>query len=74
MDVAGEDGEVGVLVYYDGLESSLIKVADSVVPPVEVSDIGNIEVAHEFGKISQWRFDQQMEVIVHQDVAVEFDG
>jgi hypothetical protein len=43
------------------------------VPAVEVPGVTDIEMAHEFGKIPQWRFHQQMEMVVHEDIGVEYD-
>ena len=74
MDIAGQDGEIFVLVHKDGLVSSLIKVAGTSMPSVEVADVCYIEMPHEFRQISKRRFNKQMKMIVHQYIAVELDG
>jgi hypothetical protein len=47
-------------------------VAYAVVLSVVVAGIGNIEFAHEFGKIGKGCFYQKMKVIVHKDITMEF--
>ena len=41
---------------------------------VEISYVGDIEMAHEFGQVPERGLDQKMEMVGHQNVAVEFDG
>jgi hypothetical protein len=47
-------------------------VAYAVVLSVVVAGIGNIEFAHEFGKVGKGCFYQKMKVIVHKDITIEF--
>ena len=49
-------------------------MTDTLMPPVVISNIGNIEVAHEFWKIAEWGFYEQMKMVGHQDIAMQFDG
>lgn len=74
MDVAGQDGQVGLFVHEHAFVSALIEMACSPVPPVKVASVGNIEVAHEFGEVSEGCLDEQMKVVGHEDVAVKLDG
>ena len=44
------------------------------MPPVEVTGIGNVEVAHEFTEIPQGGLQKKVEVVVHKNVAKELDA
>ncbi|MFZ3090064.1 MAG: hypothetical protein WA240_05495 [Nitrospirota bacterium] len=72
MDVAGEDGKVLVFVHKDALIPSMVQVAYTIVSSIVVAGIGNIEFAHELGKVGERRFYQQVKVIVHEYVTMEF--
>jgi hypothetical protein len=49
MDVPGQDGKIHIFINEDGLVSSLVEMADSPVPSIIIiSNVGNIEVTHEF--------------------------
>jgi hypothetical protein len=43
------------------------------VPPVIVAGIGDVEVTHEFAKVALGCLDEQMEVVIHENVAVKLD-
>jgi hypothetical protein len=43
------------------------------VPAIEITGVSYVEVAHEFGKIGQLSFHQQMEMVGHEDIGVEFN-
>jgi hypothetical protein len=45
-----------------------------VMPPVEITRIGDAEMAHEFGQIALCRLQKQVKVIVHQYIAEELDA
>ena len=49
-------------------------MADASVPPVKVTRVDNIEMAHEFGEIAEGSLGEQMKVVGHQDVAVKLDS
>ena len=74
MDVAGENGEIGIFVDKNALVSALIEMSRPVMTSIEVAGVGDIEFAHEFGKIAFRCLDQQMKMVVHKHVAAEFDG
>ena len=74
MDVAGKDGKVCVPLHKDALVPALVEVPHPRVPPVVITGIGNVEFAHEFSKVSQGCFDQKMEMVAHEDVAVKRHG
>lgn len=73
MDVAGEHRNITIFIHQNGFVSSLIKMAGSFMAAVEISDIGDVEVAHEFGQVPERGLDQQVKMVGHQDVAVELD-
>lgn len=47
-------------------------MAYAVVLSIIVAGIGNIEFAHELGKVGKGRFNKKMEVIVHKNITMEF--
>ena len=47
-------------------------MAYAIVLSIVVAGIGNIEFAHELGKIGKGCFNKKMEVIVHKDITIEF--
>jgi len=47
---------------------------DTPVPTVEESGVGDVEMAHELAKIAERSFNQKVEVIVHEDIGMKFDG
>ncbi len=71
MNVAGDDGKVLVFVHEDAFVPALVQMADAIVPPVEVAGVGDVEFAHEFGKVAERRFYQKVEMVVHKDEAVK---
>ena len=74
MDVPREDGKIVVLVYQDAGIATLIQVANPLVPAVKIAGVGDIEIAHEFGKIAEWCFEEEMEVVGHEDVTTELNA
>jgi hypothetical protein len=44
----------------------------TLMPMIEVSRVANIKVTHEFAKVPQGSLHQKMEMIAHQNIAVEF--
>jgi hypothetical protein len=44
------------------------------VPPVIVAGIGDVEVTHEFAEVALGCLYEQMEVVVHENIAVKFDA
>ncbi len=49
-------------------------MSDPVVSAIVVSNVDNIEVPHEFRKVAERGFHQEVEVVRHEDVAMQFDG
>ncbi len=74
MDVTRQYGKIGISIHKDGFVSSLIKMADAPMPTVEIADVSDVEVAHEFGKVPKRRLDKQVKMVGHHNVAVELDG
>ena len=72
MDVAGKDGKILIFVYENAFVPALVQVAHAIVSSIVIACIGYVEFAHEFGKVAEWRFDQKMEMVAHEDVAVKF--
>jgi len=73
MQVAGQNGEVSLFVHEYAFVSALIEMAGASVPPVKVTRVDNIEMAHEFGEIAEGSLGEQMKVVGHEDVAVKLD-
>ena len=73
VNVAGNRGKIGLLLDENALVSPLVKMPYPLVLPIEKSGIRDIEVAHEFGKIAEGGFHEQMEMVRHQDIGMEFD-
>jgi hypothetical protein len=51
--------------------AALVEMADPIVSPVVVTGIGDVEMAHELGEVAFGGFDEQVEVVGHQDIAVK---
>ena len=49
MEVPGQYRKIGIFIHQNGFVSSLIEMADSFMTTVEISYVGDIEMAHEFG-------------------------
>jgi len=41
---------------------------------VEVTGVGNIEVTHEFAEVAERSLHQKVEMVVHEDIGMQFDG
>ena len=54
--------------------SLLVDVPDTSVAAVEGAGIGDIEMTHEFAQVALRGFHQEMEMIVHKNKGVKFDG
>jgi hypothetical protein len=73
MKIAREGGEISFFIHEEALVPALVEVAGSLVATIEGAGVGDVEVAHELGKVPQGRFDEQMKVVRHQHVAVQLD-
>ena len=73
-EIPREDGEVGVFVDEDALVSALVEVPYPLVASVVVAGVGDIKMAHEFAEIAEGCFNEQVEVVGHEDVAGELDS
>jgi hypothetical protein len=71
VDVSRENGKISILIHKDAFIAALIKMAHTPVAPVEVPRIADIKVSHEFTEVPQGSFEQKMEMIAHEDIAVE---
>ncbi len=49
-------------------------MSDPFVSAIIIACIGDVEFAHEFGKISERRFYKQMKMVVHKNVRVQLYG
>jgi len=68
----GKGGKIRFLFHEDALVSPLVEVPHTPVPAIEIAGVGDVEVAHEFGEIGYLSFHQQMEMVGHKDIGVEF--
>ena len=74
MDIPRQNSKVGVLIHQDTFVSALIEMATSIVATVVIAGVGDIEVTHKLGEVPQGCFHQEMEVVGHEDVAVQLNG
>ena len=44
-------------------------MADPLMPPVVIAGVGYIEVAHERGQVAERRFDEEVKMVGHENVA-----
>lgn len=51
----------------------MVQVPHAIMPSIIITGIGNVELAHEFGKIAFWRLYQQMKVVGHEDITEKLD-
>jgi hypothetical protein len=72
--VPGKDGDVLIAVDEDAGVPALIEMPYPLVRSIVIAGVGDVKVPHEFGKIAEGCFEEEMEVIGHEDVAKEFDG
>jgi len=72
MNISCKFQEVIVRINQGSFISTLIKVAASFVMPVKENDIGGIEAMHKSVKVGERGFNQEVEVIFHQAIAVYF--
>jgi len=72
MNISCELQEVIVRIDQDSFISTLIKVTASFVVPVEENDIGGVEAVHKSVEVGERGFNQEVEVIFHQAIAVHF--
>jgi hypothetical protein len=70
-NVPGQLQKMRLLLDQDGLEPSLHQVTVSLVSPVEPLRVDAVEVSHAPGQVGFGRFDQQMEVVAHQNEAMQ---
>ena len=71
MDITGEHDCVGVFFHQDALVSPLKKMACPLVPPVVMRGICDVEMPHELTQVSERGLEKEMEVIVHEHIAVK---
>jgi hypothetical protein len=68
MHIARNLKEVVIRVDQKGLVSPLIEMSHTLMPFVEGRGVGDIEVSHEFGKVSIRRGYQQVEMVGHAGI------
>jgi hypothetical protein len=73
VDVAGKNRKIFVFIHENTLVAALVQVPNAFMPPIVIAGIGDVELAHEFGKIAFGGLDEQMKMVGHKDVTVEFD-
>lgn len=74
MDVTGENGQIFVFIHENALVPSLVEMSDPFVTSIVIAGIGYIKLAHEFRKVSEGRFDQEVKMVYHEDIGVQLDG
>jgi hypothetical protein len=74
VDVAREDGKILVSIHKNALISTLVEMPNPFMSSIVITGIGDVELAHKFGKVPKRCFDQEVEMVVHKDVSVELDG
>ncbi len=63
--------QIALLFHKDTLVSSLIQMTGPFVSPVVMRGIGNIKPPHKHAQVAQGSFQEQAEMIVHEDIAVQ---
>jgi hypothetical protein len=71
VNVSRKNGKILVFINENAFVSALVKMAGPIVPPVVITGIGDIEMAHELGEVAFGGFNEQVEVVRHEDVAVK---
>jgi len=74
MEVAGEDGEVGIFVHQEASVSALVEMAAFSVATVRMAGVGDMKVPHEFGEVPQGRLQEEMKMVGHADEAMQRYG
>jgi hypothetical protein len=74
VDVTGENGQIFVFIHENALVSSLVEMSDPFVTSIVIAGIGYIKLAHEFRKVSEGRFDQEVKMVYHENIGVQLDG
>ena len=74
VDVTREDGKILIFINKNAFISSLVQVSDPIMPSIVITGISDIELAHEFGKVPKRCFDQEVKMVVHKDIRVEFNS
>jgi hypothetical protein len=74
VDVTRKDGKILVFIHKNALISSLVEMSDPFMSSIVIAGIGDVELAHEFGKVPKRCFDQEVEMVAHKDVSVELDS
>ncbi len=74
VNVAGEDGKVAVFFHQKAFVSALVEMADPFVLSIIITGVGDVEVPHELAQIAQAGFKQEVEMVCHENVAIQFDA
>lgn len=74
MDVTGQYIEVRFFFDKDAFVSALVEVPHASAAAVEVASVSDIKMAHEFAEVAERCLHQQVEMIVHENICVEFDA
>ena len=71
MDIANQFEKIRICVTEDVFVASLKKMADEIVPAIEVQSVALLQTLHDFGERVFSHFHQKVHVIGHQDVSAE---
>jgi len=71
VNVSRNKAKISILIHKDTFIATLIKMAHTPMAPVKIPRIADIKVSHEFAQVPQGSCEQKMEMIPHEDIAVE---
>jgi len=74
VDVLKQGQEVFVPVEEDGFVSALKQMADGAVSAVKAQGVALIDALEDLGKRCFACFDQEMDVVTHEDIGIEAIG
>src|SRR5690242_11188734 len=72
VQIATNGPVVGFVLDHLGFVSSLEQVSGSASPPCAVKCVGREERLHSAGEVGSWGFEQEMEMVGHENVGGEF--
>jgi hypothetical protein len=71
MDIATDNGQVGIRLDGQAMKPRLEDVACMPLPPIKAPRIAAIEILHDQGKRMPQRLEKQMVMVSHQAVGVQ---
>jgi len=74
MNIPAKFQEIFILLYEDGLVTSLKQMTTPTMTAIEINRVGGIEALHQFIQVGLWGLEKEMKMVVHNHKGMQVDS